>query len=149
LGLGRDPSRTPFQWDPTKNAGFTDGQPWLPLSSSYKSNNVATLRNDPTSLLNLYRHLLSIRRRHVALSSGAFRLIGVQGNAIVYERTAEHERIVICLNLRETEQRISAQEFAGATILASTHGDRAVLDSDFTLRPDEGLVALMAEQASE
>lgn len=145
LGLGRDPSRTPFQWDPTKNAGFTDGQPWLPLSSSYKSNNVATLRNDPTSLLNLYRHLLSIRRRHVALSSGAFRLIGVQGNAIVYERTAERERIVICLNLRETEQRISAQEFAGATILASTHGDRAGLDSDFTLRPDEGLVALMAE----
>ena len=145
LGLGRDPSRTPFQWDATKNAGFTDGKPWLPLSSSYTSKNVATLRNDPTSLLNLYRHLLSIRRQYVALNSGAFRLIGVQGHAIIYERTAASERIIICLNFRDLEQRISVREFAEATILASTHDDRADLDSDFTLRPDEGLIALVSK----
>ncbi|HMF25359.1 MAG TPA: alpha-amylase family glycosyl hydrolase [Pseudolabrys sp.] len=144
LGLGRDPSRTPFQWDATKNAGFTDGRPWLPVSPSYKSFNVATLRNDPTSLLSLYRRLLSIRRHYLALSIGKYRLIGVQGNAIAYERVAEGERIITCLNFGGIEQRISVQEVVGSTILASTHGDRAHLNSDFVLRADEGLVALCA-----
>ncbi len=143
LGLGRDSSRTPFQWDATKNAGFTDGQPWLPLSSSYRSENVATLRNDRTSLLNLYRHLLSVRRQYTALSIGTFRLIGVQGNAIIYERTAASEQIIICLNFGAIEQRISARKLAGATILASTRGDRAELESDFILCPNEGLIALV------
>jgi alpha-glucosidase len=43
LGLGRDPQRTPMQWDETPNAGFTneDVQPWLPLADDYKAVNVA------------------------------------------------------------------------------------------------------------
>src|SRR5262249_7357050 len=121
------------------------GQPWLPLSPSYKTNNVTTLRNDPNSLLNLYRHLLSIRRQYPALNSGAFRLIGVQGNAIVYERIDQHQTIVICLNFGDREQPVSTQGFIGSTVLASTHGDRASLESNFVLRADEGLVALMAK----
>ena len=144
LGLSRDPSRTPFQWDATANAGFSHGHPWLPLDPSYKTCNVAALRNDPSSLLALYRRLLSIRRQYPALSSGSFQLVGAQGNALVYQRVAEGQRILICLNFGDTEQPITRQEFSGATILVSTHLDREALDSSLVLRPNEGLTILMA-----
>src|SRR5215475_12011925 len=72
LGLSRDPSRTPFQWDATANAGFSGAKPWLPLDPSYKTRNVASLQSDPSSILNLYRGLLSVRRRYAALKTGSF-----------------------------------------------------------------------------
>src|SRR5690606_7702723 len=39
-GLGRDPERTPMQWDTSENAGFTSGKPWLPLMDDHKKINV-------------------------------------------------------------------------------------------------------------
>ena len=43
LGLGRDPVRTPMQWDGGLNAGFTHpgAEPWLPLASDFAARNVA------------------------------------------------------------------------------------------------------------
>jgi len=141
LGLGRDPSRTPFQWNGTRNAGFTRGRPWLPVAPSYERCNVEALRNDGASLLTLYRHLLSMRRSHAALSSGTFRLIGVNGNSLIYERADERERIVVCLNFGDREQKISG--LADAALLASTHPDRTTLSADLVLAPNEGLVMLL------
>src|SRR5256885_13644973 len=54
LGLGRDPERTPMQWDASGNAGFTRGDPWLPLSSDHAIVNVQRQRGDPHSMLSLY-----------------------------------------------------------------------------------------------
>jgi alpha-glucosidase len=144
LGLGRDPSRTPFQWDATPNAGFSNGRPWLPLDPDYPSCNVESLRRDSTSILSLYRRLLSIRREHPALNSGAFQLVSVQGNALVYERTSSEERILVCLNFGGTTQPISEQAFSGSTVLASTHPDRSGELAELVLRPNEGITVLMA-----
>jgi alpha-glucosidase len=144
LGLGRDPSRTPFQWDATPNAGFTPGRPWLPLAPSCRRCNVDALRGDNSSILNLYRHLLSIRRSHAALSTGSFRLIGVQGAALVYERADERERIVVCLNFGDSVQKISG--LGEATVLASTHPVRTTF-SDLVLNPNEGLMVLRNQSA--
>jgi alpha-glucosidase len=141
LGVSRDPWRTPFQWDATPNAGFTRARPWLPLDPDYPSRNVAALNRDPTSILNLYRRLIEIRQSHPALSMGAFRLVGVQGGAIVYARELNGERILVCLNLGQHSQPIEVSDtLTGAEVLVSTHFDRAGTISDVMLRPDEGLV---------
>jgi alpha-glucosidase len=142
LGLSRDPSRTPFQWDATPNAGFSLAKPWLPVDPSYGSCNAENLRDDAASILNLYRTLLSIRRKHVALHSGACRLIGVQGTALLYERIAGLERIVVYLNFGNADQPISPQKGKKSSVLASTHLDRTAVESDVILRPNEGLTVL-------
>jgi alpha-glucosidase len=140
LGLSRDPSRTPMQWDRTRNAGFTDAaRPWLPLDPAYELHNVAAMRDDPGSLLSLYRSLIALRRRHPALSAGAFQLLGVSDHMMIYARATGSERIVVALNFNADEQPL-ADEFAGAEVLVSTAPDRGGLLADARLRGDEGLV---------
>ncbi len=58
---GRDAHRHPMQWDATPKGGFTTGTPWLPLVDP-ADRNVADQREDPESLLSLYRDLLGWRR---------------------------------------------------------------------------------------
>jgi alpha-glucosidase len=145
LGLGRDPERTPFQWDATANAGFTTAQPWLPLDLEYPTRNAAVLREDPASILCLYRHLLALRRGHPALNKGSFRLIGVQQDTLTYERAFSSERLVVCLNFSDREQTVSLlEDLTDEMISASTHADRYGPLSGRTLRPNEGLVILLA-----
>src|SRR3546814_9216105 len=69
LGLGRDPSRTPMAWDASLNGGFSEGTPWLPLHSDWRSRHVEAQPGDTGALLHLYRRLLRLRRGHLALRS--------------------------------------------------------------------------------
>jgi hypothetical protein len=85
--------------------------------------------------------LIALRRGHPALSIGTFLLVGIQGNAIVYQREWGGEAILVCLNLGSEEQILSVPtQFARASILASTYLDREGLAGDLVLRPDEGLI---------
>ncbi len=84
LGVGRDPWRTPMQWDASEGAGFTTGTPWLPFAADFARNNVAALKRGPSSLLCLYRALIELRRHHRALSVGAVRVLAVDNNVLCF-----------------------------------------------------------------
>ena len=141
-GHGRDPARTPMQWDTSANAGFTTGEPWLPLSADWASRNVAVEIADPGSMLSLYRALIALRRSSRALTGGAWRLIAGTGTLLAYERTADGERVVVALNLGSEPVAADFGSVPGARVLLSTHMDRpgATLSEPLTLRPDEGVV---------
>jgi alpha-glucosidase len=59
---GRDPERTPMPWNSDPKAGFTSGEPWLPLGE-HRRRNVAAQRDDPGSVLNLTRELIALKKR--------------------------------------------------------------------------------------
>src|SRR5438270_1090161 len=76
---GRDGERTPMQWDNSKNAGFTTSStPWLPVPSSYKQRNVEVESKDPSSILNFYKQLMSLRREMPALRDGTYTAVNRQ-----------------------------------------------------------------------
>lgn len=143
LGVGRDPWRTPFQWDASSAAGFTRGTPWLPLDSDYHHHNAAVLGRDPRSLLCLYRRLIELRRRHRALSVGDARVLPVDNNVLSYERFCYGEKIVVALNLGQDAATVNIAELKGATALLSTFMDREGLVTDSRLRGGEGIVCLV------
>ena len=58
---GRDNARTPMQWDETENAGFTTGTPWIKVNDNYKTINAKSQVDDPDSIFNCYRKLVSFR----------------------------------------------------------------------------------------
>jgi hypothetical protein len=71
-GLNRDPERSPMRWDASANAGFTTGEPWLPVGDDVEGCNVEVQRKDARSLLTLYRSLLGFRGNASALRAGSY-----------------------------------------------------------------------------
>ena len=140
LNVSRDPERTPYQWDATANAGFTTGQPWLPIDSRYPTQNFATLKKDPGSILQLYHQIIALRRRYPALNIGSFRLIEVRSGVMIFERQHHDERVFVLLNFTQSQQSVSPLEIGGAIVLLSTHLDRRGDAFDGNLRSDEGVI---------
>ncbi|MFN2521551.1 MAG: alpha-amylase family glycosyl hydrolase, partial [Candidatus Limnocylindria bacterium] len=68
-GHGRDPERTPMQWNAEPNAGFcpSDATPWLPVAANYREVNVAAETADARLMLALTQHLLRLRAATPAL----------------------------------------------------------------------------------
>ena len=60
--LSRDNARTPMQWDASPNAGFSAGEPWLPVNPNYTRINLAEQRGRPDSLWSFYREMIRIRK---------------------------------------------------------------------------------------
>jgi alpha-glucosidase len=98
LGLGRDPCRTPMPWDASAGAGFTTGQPWLPLNPDWQTRNVAAEAADPASMLSLCRRLLALRRASPALTLGDYAPVSAENDALVFERRADADRMLVALN---------------------------------------------------
>jgi alpha-glucosidase len=86
---GRDPMRHPMQWDATPSGGFTSGEPWLPPVDPAERN-VEAQRDDPGSLLQLYRLLIEAR----TLLGDAFQLLRGFDGIVAFERP-EH---VVAIN---------------------------------------------------
>ncbi len=142
LGIGRDPQRTPMQWDASAGAGFTTGKPWLPISHDHGLRNVVMEREDPGSILNLTRALLALRRSSRALSVGGFALLCTRGDVLAYERRGAMDRFIIVLNLGSHEQHWYMPENITREIVLSTRNGGADQEAaaEIRLRADEGIV---------
>jgi alpha-glucosidase len=140
LGLGRDPYRTPMQWSAARNAGFSDGEPWLPVAADYESRNVETLRDNPRSLLTLYRQLMGLRREHIALSIGDYVAGGIEGDVFWFERRHTGTRLIVALNFGHEAATIRVP--SDARLLLSTYLDRdnEAVGAEIALRSDEGVI---------
>jgi alpha-glucosidase len=143
LGLGRDPERTPMQWNNDLHAGFTTVRPWLPLPDDYRTVNVAVERKDPTSILNLYHRLNQLRRTEPALAIGEFAPLPGHGDLMAYVRKVDERRLLIVLNLGAEAHSFNLSELqCRAAVLLSTHLDRhrRELADTLELRADEGII---------
>jgi glycosidase len=104
-------------WSGKRNAGFSGGEPWLPLSANWRAINAARQARDPRSILNHYRALLRLRRGHPALQRGAYRTLAATDKVLVYERTCEDQRLIIALNFSAAGQSLDLP--AGEILLDS------------------------------
>jgi alpha-glucosidase len=140
---GRDPERTPMQWDTSPNGGFCPPgvEPWLPLAPDAGAVNVAAQRNDPGSMLSLTRRLLTIRREHPAFADGDLELIDdTPEGTLAFRRRADGQCVVVGLNLT-AEERTLCGAGPGRVLVGTDHRrDGRAVPSSVDLRPNEALV---------
>ena len=143
LGFNRDPERTPMQWDASAHAGFSTGEPWLPLAPDHATSNVASLSQDPRSILALYRYLIGLRRKSPALAIGGYRPVTTEGAVFAFLRSHETQYLGVVLNLGADAVTVGGEALGRpGTLLLSTYLDRVgeEVASGIALRGGEGLI---------
>ncbi len=129
----RDNARTPFQWDDTKNAGFTTGTPWLGINKNYTRINLAAQRGDPDSVRSFYKRMIALRAGSDVLKYGDFTLITAKRHLFVYERDKDGRVYRVLLNFGR--RPMSAP--CGGSVLVSNY---VRTDYDGRLRPFEAII---------
>ena len=145
----RDNARTPVQWNDSANAGFTSGNPWLPLNPNYKEINVSEQEGRADSVLSYYKELIKLRK------SPEYEETFVYGNVEpVYEDTdtvfgfmrmgkENRQKILVAANYGKEAVSLPLPGTA-KKLLLSNAGRRKLADADhITLESLETAVVLL------
>lgn len=136
----RDNSRTPMQWDTSKNTGFSSAdKTWLKVNPNYHLINVATERQMSDSLFHYYQQLIGLRRE-----AGPFQLAAVMGEFIPFE-TKDETMIAYRRQTTTSELLVLINFSAEQTQLELPEGYQELLINDSRLR---GQTAILAPYSS-
>ncbi|MDV2632283.1 alpha-glucosidase [Lactococcus lactis] len=95
----REHSRTPMQWDNSKNAGFTSGQAWMEINPNFSVINSQTNQE----LIELYKKLIELRHQEPAISEGSIKFhFKRHPQVLVYERA----EFLIIVNLADKKAHL-------------------------------------------
>jgi alpha-glucosidase len=150
LGLGRDPERTPMQWNSARYAGFSEAEPWLPVTDDYPVYNVKTEAGETDSFLKLYQKLIKLRRTSPALTQGEYSSLPLANTFVLaFRRTFNFEHFLIILNYTHRSQKITLpsplpfRSQQGRVVIDSLGVWEGEILNDLThlsLQPNHGLV---------
>ncbi|HEX7801410.1 MAG TPA: alpha-glucosidase family protein [Pseudoxanthomonas sp.] len=96
---GRDGCRTPMPWNGGEHAGFTSGQPWLPVADTHRALAVEAQERDPASTLNATRAFLRWRKTVPALQWGGIDFFDTSEPVLAFVRSFEGQRVLAVFNL--------------------------------------------------
>jgi len=140
---GRDPERAPIPWRPPSEAGpgagFTDGEPWLPLVDDAETLCVERQAADPRSTLALARRLAALRAGEPALQGGDQRSLDLGSSVLGWSRG---DAFLAAVNFAAEPVAVALP--AGAELLLSTDAGRAAGGPVETLGPSEGVLLRLA-----
>ena len=135
--LSRDNARTPFQWDASANAGFTNGTPWLPVNRNYTRINLASQKNDPDSVYQYYRRLLALRKdpryAETVVYGDLVPVFEDQDRVMAYYRTSAAQTLLVIGNYKTEPQTLTLSSKIRKVVLNNlpqlkTEGDTITLE---------------------
>ncbi|HEX2607840.1 MAG TPA: maltose alpha-D-glucosyltransferase, partial [Flavisolibacter sp.] len=119
----RDGVRTPMQWSPDRNAGFSAANPhklYLPVildpEYNYEAVNVETQRGNTSSLFWYMKRIIALRKKYKAFGRGDMKFIEVENpKVLAFTRTYKEETILVVVNLSKYAQAtdLNVSDFKG------------------------------------
>jgi maltose alpha-D-glucosyltransferase/alpha-amylase len=101
----RDAVRTPMQWSPDRNAGFSRADfaqlylpPLMDPVYGYQSVNVEAYLRDPSSLLHWMQRMLAVRHQHPLFGTGTFHVLNAENLSVLAFVRRQDDDIVLCVN---------------------------------------------------
>ena len=138
---GRDHARTPMQWRSDQaHAGFTVGQPWIPVNNNFTEINVAQNLAEKDSVFATYQQLIQYRRDHDIVVKGDFQLLYPDHPAVfAYKRQWEDDAFVVFANVSEEVQTVHVAELSLNDVIINNYDEVTVRDGQLTLEPYQAI----------
>ncbi len=113
----RDGVRTPMQWSPDRNAGFSNAHPhrlFLPLINDpeyhFQTLNVETFQNNSSSLLWWMKRVIAIRKRYTAFGRGDIQFLSPENaKVLAFTRSYEDQHLLVLANLSRHPQVVDLE----------------------------------------
>jgi len=97
--LSRDNARTPYQWDGSKNAGFSTGKPWLKVNPNYSAINLEKDRLSADSVFAFYQKLIRLRKTEPAILNGDLKFwLEDHPQVLMYTRSCDEQTLLVIAN---------------------------------------------------
>lgn len=138
---GRDHARTPMQWRGDQaHAGFTAGQPWIPVNDNFTEINVAQNLSEKDSVFATYQQLIQYRKDHDIVVKGDFQLLYPDHPAVfAYKRQWQDDAFVVFANVSEEEQTVDVAELSLNDVIINNYDEVTVRDGQLTLEPYQAI----------
>jgi oligo-1,6-glucosidase len=135
--MGRDNARTPMQWDASSNAGFTTGEPWIPVNPNFAEINAEAARLDPDSVFHHYRRLIELRHAEPVVAHGEFTMLLPDDERVyAFTRRLADVELLVLGNFSGERAAVELPEARGELVL----GNYADAGEELVLRPWEARV---------
>ncbi|WP_299701120.1 alpha-glucosidase family protein [uncultured Tateyamaria sp.] len=113
---GRDGCRTPMVWEAeAPNAGFTSGNPWLPVKApqAARAVDIQEVAND--SVLHFYRNAIAFRKANPALQSGRTAFLTAPKAVLAFRRETAEQTLTCAFNLSKEPLTLTLSDAANLT----------------------------------
>ncbi len=138
----RDNSRTPMQWNGERYGGFSETEPWIPMSAAYRKEiTVEAQQHDNDSILSFYKKLVAMRKKYPVIAKGEISFPETEGEMVLmYERTLGNQRIAVLCNLDGNRQDVKIPKaWRGYRLLLENYAGRELQPGQegYTMEPYE------------
>ena len=136
----RDNARSPFQWDESIHAGFSQVTPWINVNSNYTNLNLKEQMSNENSIYNTYKELIKMRKED-HLNDGIIEFIDIDNEDVfIYINETSNAKFLVISNFRENEITANIHiDIAGYKNIMYNYDER-VLGNELKLLPYEALV---------
>ena len=145
----RDNSRTPMQWNNSKNAGFTTGTPWIGIPDNYRKINAEAALNDENSIFYHYKKLINLRKNEELMAIGKYEDIDLENEKVyAYRRVGDNGELVIISNFYENpvEFDVKGLNLNNAEVLLSNYKTEPEISKEkIFLKPYEAVIFKKSE----
>ena len=135
----RDNARTLMQWDDSKNAGFTQGTPWIQAADNHIDINVKKDLADPDGIIHAYKQLIQMRKDYDVIQNGLYvPMLEDHPQVFAFERKTDKESLIVVTNFYEKEVSIDL-DIKDYKVLFANYKDLSP-KQPIQLRPYEAIV---------
>lgn len=141
----RDNSRTPMQWNKNRYGGFSEAEPWLPMSAKFRREiTVEAQEKEEDSILAFYKKLIAMRKQYTVIAKGGISFLETGTDMVLaYQRELDGQKMAVICNLDSRRQEVrAAEEWKDFALMLGNYGsrERASKGEIYTLEPYELMV---------